>query len=141
MLPPFLNGRALMQNFVQAKQKDQQWSPKIAIKCSKLELLCSACTLTGTNIGRDQYLLYGLPFGILHTTFFTSYCFNLYGSSSSLDMHDPQSLGNQHQLILNQNGLLRNAVSGINFFCLQCNFKSEYCIRNIQIKTSQLVYL
>ena len=51
MLPPFLNGRALMQNFVQAKQKDQQWSPKIAIKCSKLELLCSACTLTGTNIG------------------------------------------------------------------------------------------
>ena len=53
MLPPFLNGRALMQNFVQAKQKDQQWSPKIAIKCSKLELLCSACTLTGTNIGRD----------------------------------------------------------------------------------------
>ena len=53
ILPPFLNGRALMQNFVQAKQKDQQWSPKIAIKCSKLELLCSACTLTGTNIGRD----------------------------------------------------------------------------------------
>ena len=88
LLSPFLNGRALMQNFVQAKQKDQQWSPKIAIKCSKLELLCSACTLTGTNIGRDQYLLYGLPFGILHTTFFTSYCFNLYGSSSSLDMHD-----------------------------------------------------
>ena len=53
LLSPFLNGRALMQNFVQAKQKDQQWSPKIAIKCSKLELLCSACTLTGTNIGRD----------------------------------------------------------------------------------------
>ena len=42
--------------------------------------------LTGMYIGR-QYLLYGLPFGILCTTFFTSYCFNLYGSSS-LDMHD-----------------------------------------------------